>query len=684
MGLPPSRWHNTEAMRSSNPPSKLANAGQSALAKSEEARIGEVIDNRYRIDSLLGRGGMGVVYRGTHVGLRRPVAVKVLHAVLAATPEVRSRFEREALAIGKIDHPNCVGVYDVGTLPDGSLYLAMEFLEGRTLGSLIEKERQLPIPRVLHIMRHVLRGLAHVHAAGLIHRDIKPENIFLVREGDDIDFAKILDFGIAKPVIADTVDDGVKLTQAGMAFGTPIYMAPEQALGNPLDARADLYALSVMAFELLTGNPPFFSDDKLEVMSMHTARPLPSMASRTIAGGHKVPAAIERMVAHGLTKRPTERYVSADEYLEAIDAAEHAIADSMFNDMEDDNAGVPQGREPDGSQPLMNVLTETGSLQIGSGPVGAGPVGALPSEMHRALSPGTSGHLEISAATYTHSEPVLLTQRRRPAWVSWMFLALFAAALGAGVALWSLRDQSSDVGGPAHEASVALEHGDAAKAIKIIEKNKEYDKSPEMLLVLGHARSAKRDSSQAIDAYKKALTLKSELESDPMLRANLKSLTDDKDAEVAGPALDLLVGRTKADDAQARLIAAAASDTLERRRAARIVAEHYSLIDKLDLFTMYTLDLDQESSCEKRKEVVGKLRAMGDPRAIPALDRAKTRLGKTGQWRGKPVNQCLFDDADAAITYLSSLPGAQPLPPTAPAPSPVDAPTKKATKTKSK
>ncbi len=682
MGLLPSRWHNKGAMRPSNPPSKLANAGTSALAKSEAARIGEVIDNRYRIDSLLGRGGMGVVYRGTHVGLRRPVAVKVLHAVLAATPEVRSRFEREALAIGKIDHPNCVGVYDVGTLPDGSLYLAMEFLEGRTLGSLIEKERQLPIPRVLHIIRHVLRGLAHVHAAGLIHRDIKPENIFLVREGDDIDFAKILDFGIAKPVIADAVDDAVKLTQAGMAFGTPIYMAPEQALGNPLDARADLYALSVMAFELLTGNPPFFSDDKLEVMSMHTARPLPSMASRTIAGGHRVPASIERMIAHGLTKRPAERYASADEFLDAIDAAERTLADNMFNDLDDDNAGVPQSdRELDGSQPLLNVLTATGSLQIGSGPVGANPGEPSASGTGRNLGPSTTGHLEISAATYPHSEPVLLTQRRRPAWVSWMFLALFAAALGAGVALWSLRDQSSDVGGPAHEASVALEHGDAAKAIKIIEKNKDYEKNAEMLLVLGHARSAKRDSSHAIDAYKKALTLKSELESDPMLRANLKALTDDKDAEVAGPALDLLVGRTKADDAQARLIAAAASDTLERRRAARIVAEHYSLIDKLDLFTMYTLDLDQESSCEKRKEVVGKLRAMGDPRAIPALDRAKTRLGKTGQWRGKPVNQCLFEDADAAITYLSSLPGAQPLPPPAPVPEP---PPKKSSKTKPK
>ena len=653
------------------------------MAKSEETRIGEVIDNRYRIDSLLGRGGMGVVYRGTHIGLRRPVAVKILHAILAANPEVRSRFEREALAIGKIDHPNCVGVYDVGTLPDGSLYLAMEFLEGRTLGALIEKEQQLPVPRVLHIMRHLLHGLSHVHAAGLIHRDIKPENIFLVREGDDIDFAKILDFGIAKPVLADPVDDGVKLTQAGMAFGTPIYMAPEQALGNPLDARADLYALSVMAFELLTGNPPFFSDDKLEVMSMHTARPVPSMASRTVSGGVDVPPVIERLVARGLTKRPSDRYVSAEEYLEAIDTAERAFADGIFDDIEADGA-VQHDQANDGSMPLSNLLTETGSLQFD--PDAGDPLATT----GRRRVTNTSGGVEISPAAYTYSQPAL-SQPRRSAWVNWMFLALLASALGAGVALWSLRDRSETVGGPAHEATVALEHGDASKAIKLIEKTKNYEQHADMLLVLGHARAAKNDSLQALDAYSQALTLSASLEADPKLRANLKALSDDKKPEVAGPALDILVGRTKVEDAQARMIAAAVSDTLERRRAAHIVAKHYSMVDKLDLLTMYSLDLEQESSCEKRKEVVANLRAMGDPRAIPALDRAKTRLGKTGQWRGKPVNQCLIDDAAAAIAYLSSLPGApapEQGPPTAPPPtdkSPTDKPpTKRPIKSKSK
>jgi serine/threonine-protein kinase len=179
-----------------------------------EELIGMVIDGRYRLEGTLGRGGMGLVYRAAHVGLRRQVAVKILHPSLAASPDVRNRFEREALAVGKIDHPNCVSVYDSGRLPDGSLYLAMELLDGKSLADVLEQEGQLAPGRALHILAGILRGLAHVHHAGLIHRDIKPENIFLVRHGDDMDFAKILDFGIAKPMDKTDLDDGVKLTQA--------------------------------------------------------------------------------------------------------------------------------------------------------------------------------------------------------------------------------------------------------------------------------------------------------------------------------------------------------------------------------------------------------------------------------------------------------------------------------------
>ena len=309
--------------------------------------VGMVVDGRYRLDATLGRGGMGLVFRATHIGLRRQVAVKILHPSLAASPDVRSRFEREALAVGKVDHPNCVATYDVGRLPDGSLYLAMELLDGRSLADVLEREGQLAPGRALHILAHVLRGLSSVHAAGLIHRDIKPENIVLIRQGDDVDFAKILDFGIAKPMSGELADDGVRLTQAGMAFGTPIYMAPEQALGNKLDGRADLYAAAVIAYEMLAGQPPFYSEDKLEVMSMHAAKAVPPMRTRLIKRGKPVPSSIERLIVKGLTKKPSDRYESADVFLAKVDAA-LATPDGGVTDVNFERPGDT------GSHPLID------------------------------------------------------------------------------------------------------------------------------------------------------------------------------------------------------------------------------------------------------------------------------------------------------------------------------------------
>jgi serine/threonine protein kinase len=319
--------------------------------------LGHTIDGRYRLDSTIGRGGMGLVYKATHVTLRRLAAVKILHPSLVANSDVRNRFEREARASGKIHHDNCVEVYDSGYLTDGSMYLAMELLEGESLADVLQREGQLEVARGLKILAHLLRGLHHIHEAGLVHRDVKPENIFLVRKGDDPDFAKILDFGIAKPMRGELSDDGVKLTQAGMAFGTPIYMAPEQALGNKLDGRADVYAASVVGYEMLAGNPPFYSDDKLEVMSMHTAKPVPPMRHKMSRGGKPVPSSIEKLIVRGLTKKPTDRYASADAMLQAVEAALES---------RDGGSTDVQFERPDttGSQPLVS---DSGKVRIVAG-----------------------------------------------------------------------------------------------------------------------------------------------------------------------------------------------------------------------------------------------------------------------------------------------------------------------------
>jgi serine/threonine-protein kinase len=276
--------------------------------------IGELIDGRYKVVEVIGEGGMGLVYRAENERLKRPVAIKVLQRDYSAIAEVGRRFEREAVAIARLDHPNCVAVQDFGRLPDGSLYLVMSYLHGVLLSDAIAQGR-FPVARALHIARHLLCGLAHAHNAGIIHRDVKPENVMLVKHEGDADFAKLFDFGIAKLTDGES-DGGDKLTRVGQRFGTPAYMSPEQSMGRPLDARTDLYSLTVVLFEMIAGKPPFWSEDPPALLAMQAAKPPPTLAQ----AGVEVAPEIEALVKRGLAKDPAQRFPDAAAYIEALDA----------------------------------------------------------------------------------------------------------------------------------------------------------------------------------------------------------------------------------------------------------------------------------------------------------------------------------------------------------------------------
>jgi len=660
--------------------------------------IGTVVDGRYRLETTLGRGGMGLVFRATHVGLRRQVAVKILHPSLAASPDVRSRFEREALAVGKVDHPNCVATYDVGRLADGSLYLAMELLEGRSLADVLEQEGQLAPGRTLHILTHILRGLASIHNAGLIHRDIKPENIFLIRLGEDMDFAKILDFGIAKPMSGELSDDGVRLTQAGMAFGTPIYMAPEQALGNKMDGRADLYAAAVMAYEMLAGQPPFYSDDKLEVMSMHTAKAVPAMRTRLIKGGKPVPSSIERLIVKGLTKKPGDRYASAEVFLAAVENAlstsDGGVTDVSFErpgdtgsqPLVDDLGAVDIQNEigdaidevlhqtPAKATPVARPAADTGAraaTKLGAGVAEPASVRVEPSKL-AAVAANASQPLKGGVGiglpfTGPSGEPIFgLTPEQRLAQVPhkkkrWPWIAgIFLLALAAGVtfAIITARhggettpgttDPTTDPNTTAGQAADALEHGDAKRAIDIIEKDPAAKNDPNAQLLLGHAHAARHESGPSLTAYNRALQLSPSLASNATFIANLHAMAADKNPDVVTNAFDVWLGRT--DDLEARdaVLKAAVSQDLNRRHAVRPVIDRYKLADSVDWLTAYSLDLEQEVTCAKRREAVMHLRALNTPKAVGALERAVVK-------KQKYRNSCLLDDANAAIGALKAL-----------------------------
>jgi serine/threonine-protein kinase len=269
-----------------------------------------VLGGRYRIVRVLGAGGMGVVYRGEHVHMHKPVALKILHKHMTSMPEIVARFEREAVAAGRIQHPNVAAATDFGKLEDGSFYLALEYVEGQSLGSLIRKNPLDPL-RALVIARQIAEGLGAAHAAGIVHRDLKPDNVQLVSREGITDWVKILDFGIAKLHI----DEGVgnqPLTQIGSVFGTPEYMSPEQAQGHPVDHRADLYALGVILFEMLSGKIPFDADDVVVLITRHVTQEVPPLPD-------SVPPRIQALVRALLEKKPEQRLQTAAEVVAKID-----------------------------------------------------------------------------------------------------------------------------------------------------------------------------------------------------------------------------------------------------------------------------------------------------------------------------------------------------------------------------
>ena len=287
--------------------------GMSATVVGETAtppRLDEstVVAGRYRILGFIGSGGMGAVYRAEHVHMRKTVALKVLHREFLGVDEVEARFEREAIAAGRIEHENVVAASDFGKLADGSFYLVLEFVDGTSLRALLEKNGPLPTLRTLNLVRQTVLALQAAHAAGVVHRDLKPDNVMLVAAPNGSDRVKVLDFGIARIAAPDPRRDATKLTQVGMVMGTVAYMSPEQATGQAVDERADLYSLGVMLYEMIAGKVPFDAELPSQVLARQLVEEPPPLPPGT-------PPALERLVLDLMQKKPEDRPASAEAVL---------------------------------------------------------------------------------------------------------------------------------------------------------------------------------------------------------------------------------------------------------------------------------------------------------------------------------------------------------------------------------
>ncbi len=352
---------------------------------------GSLIDRRFRVERLLGRGGYGEVYLAHQLSMQRAVALKTLHTTLT-TPTTLERFQNEARWACQLNHPNTVTYYDFGFDPEANLaYLVMEYLHGETLAERLKRLGPLSLDELTVILEQICGSLAEAHSVGIIHRDVKPENIMLIERAGRANYVKVIDFGIAKALepLGPEGDEESQLTATGALLGSPHYMSPEQIRSGeiPIDRRADVYALGCLVFKALTGVPPFRGRSAMDIATRHLIEPPPHLSA--VANGVHFPIALERLVLRALSKTPEERPTTAllffEEYLEAVQ-------DALVTPIEQLRQGAPPARPAlrrerptviGGIKPLKEPLLVEVNLPAGaraSAPPAA-PLAALPASL---------------------------------------------------------------------------------------------------------------------------------------------------------------------------------------------------------------------------------------------------------------------------------------------------------------
>jgi len=341
------------------------------------ALLGTVLDGRYKIESVLGQGGMGMVFRATQTSVQRPVAVKTLNPALAAAPTFFERFRREAEVASRLRHPNIITIYDFGRAADNTCYYVMELLEGESLKEIVKRDGPMSLRRAVNVLEQSARGLAHAHEQNAVHRDLKPHNI-MVQQLDGKDFVKVLDFGLVKALEQEEED---QLTSTGQVLGTPQYMPPEQAGGEMVDQRSDLYSLAGVFYFCLTGTSPYGANTVRKALTAALTQSVPPVNSKR--QGAPVPPEIDAFMLKGLAREKEDRFQSAEEFIEAM---LDAVADLPPEQLDARPSGGAPGREGggSGSRPSVSGARKAaGSANSArpSRPSASAPRGSVPSNV---------------------------------------------------------------------------------------------------------------------------------------------------------------------------------------------------------------------------------------------------------------------------------------------------------------
>jgi serine/threonine-protein kinase len=556
---------------------------------------GELVGERYRVVSELGAGGMGTVYRVEHILMAKEMAMKLLRPELSIIPQIVERFEREARSASRLDNEHIVRVTDFGRAPNGALFLVMELLEGESLTHRLKTAGAMPPADALELVDQILTALEHAHANGVVHRDLKPDNMMLVRRDHRV-IIKILDFGLAKMTTGAGAENGPTLTQAGMVFGTPRYMAPEQAAAEPVDERTDLYAVGVILFEMLAGRPPFVAENAVDLLTAHLTQPVPPLE------GHAATPSLEAMINRAMQKHRKDRYESAAAFRAAVNETRSSLPDYIA-----------------GFLPPVSADTRLADTKISNTVVKRGP----------------SAIQSMVPAPKANISAILLA---------------VAVAIIAGISIFIF---SGDEETSAHtKAEAAIASGDLSSARAILGQLIAQDaRDARTQVLLGHVNVAEGDFVIAADAYKLALELDGSSTRDPVMVANIRRIVEKN--KKSGGALVMALALHADDTATVLLTELAQNAPTQRMRNHAFQAlERLGQTARLDLVNYLSVELEKigAKACKTRKWYVDRLVQVDDPRVLATLKREKARKG--GILGLEDVNKCMSDELKTHIERM--------------------------------
>jgi serine/threonine-protein kinase len=620
-----------------------------------EALVGSVQAGRYRVEKLLGSGGMGAVYRAEHVHMRKFVALKVLHREMTLLPEVVKRFEREAVAAASITHPNVAAALDSGRLDDGAFYLVLEYVEGQSLSQLLAREGPLTPERALRIMRQIADALAMAHSVGVVHRDLKPDNIMLVQREGIADFVKVLDFGIAK--IKETGEQPA-LTQLGTIFGTPEYMSPEQARGDHVDARSDLYTLGLILYEMLAGTSPFKDIDVVVVLTRHLTAdppPLPEHVSQVISD----------LTLRLLRKNPSERVQSAQELVERIDAILSGAPPKSWAAVPLSAQDAPASIAVPSAQAALEPIEQYAKTMLGAG---APPVPASTSKV-------TAFTQSVLSKVSGIGPSVSIAGKR----VSTGILAAvggLALILGILVTVLVMLANGGSNGGAKAEPLTKPEDPDIAmlvakaetgdvKAIAELSARPEGDRTATEWRAVGMGYAKLGQLLTAVQTYSAGIKSHEALAADPALISDLRRAADDKEASDDA----LRVAAEQLGPTGVELIydvwenAKGRPDKAAVTKLAKTYLDDEALLAKAPAALQILIELpkvQKAEGCPGVKRLLPKIGEVADDRIVPQLKRLNERRG-CGFLGLADCYSCLRSTSDLATALQSaqSRPGPQ-------------------------